>query len=139
MKIINIEQLKTKKSLNEIKEEFEKLYKSNLNQIKNMNKLCYAFPINLQSILCLLIAYTYKIPITTITALYQLYANDLIVIAMTILNSKNIDNIFLEDSKLLLAKLNRKNVILSDNMECFFNILKHNIYDNKIYIPSDLW
>ena len=109
------------------------------NTINDKNKCSYTMPLNLQSILCILIAYEYKFSVTTITALFQLYANDLIVIALTLLSSKNLENSFIEDSKQILEKLKTKQGNLSTRAESLFNLLKYTIFENKIYLPSDLW
>lgn len=137
--MIELSKLNTNINLNEAKKELDFLFNENLNTINDKNKCSYTMPLNLQSILCILIAYEYKFSITTITALFQLYANDLIVIALTLLSSKNLENSFIEDSKQILEKLKTKQGNLSTRAESLFNLLKYAIFENKIYLPSDLW
>lgn len=137
--MIEFSKLNTNINLNEAKKELDFLFNENLNTINDKNKCSYTMPLNLQSILCILIAYEYKFSITTITALFQLYANDLIVIALTLLSSKNLENSFIEDSKQILEKLKTKQGNLSTRAESLFNLLKYAIFENKIYLPSDLW
>lgn len=137
--MIELSKLNTNINLNEAKKELDFLFNENLNTINDKNKCSYTMPLNLQSILCILIAYEYKFSITTITALFQLYANDLIVIALTLLSSKNLENSFIEDSKQILEKLKTKQGNLSTRAESLFNLLKYAIFENKIYLSSDLW
>lgn len=137
--MIELSKLNTNINLNEAKKELDLLFTENLNTINDKNKCSYTMPLNLQSILCILIAYEYKFSVTTITALFQLYANDLIVIALTLLSSKNLENSFIEDSKQILEKLKTKQGNLSTRAESLFNLLKYTIFENKIYLPSDLW
>ena len=137
--MIELSKLNTNINLNEAKKELDLLFTENLNTINDKNKCSYTMPLNLQSILCILIAYEYKFSVTTITALFQLYANDLIVIALTLLSSKNLENSFIEDSKQILEKLKTKQGNLSIRAESLFNLLKYTIFENKIYLPSDLW
>ena len=137
--MIELSKLNTNINLNEAKKELDLLFTENLNTINDKNKCSYTMPLNLQSILCILIAYEYKFSVTTITALFQLYANDLIVIALTLLSSKNLENSFIEDSKQILEKLKTKQGNLSTRAESLFNLLKYTIFENKIYLPSDIW
>ena len=138
-KLIELSKIETDTNLSNIQKELEDLKQKNLTNITILNKANYALPLNLQTMLALVIAYNYEIPIVTFIALYQLYANDLIVIAMTILNSKKIDYIFINDSKQILEKLKDKSITLSDNAQQLYNLIIHNIYENKIYIPTNLW
>lgn len=139
MKTIDISKLNSKKSLYEIKKEVDALLQQNLTDITEKSKTSFIIPLNLQSIICLFAAYTYKIPIITTTALYQLYANDLIVIVLTLLRSKNIEDEFLGNCKLIYDKLSDKQVDTTPKIESFYSLLKHNIYEHKIYVPADLW
>lgn len=136
---ISIDNLTNTKNISETKQKVKNLLEQNLLEITSLSSSSFVLPINLQSILCLLISYIYKIPIITFISLYQLYANDLLVIAMTILNSKHLEANIIEDSKQLLETLNSGHGKLSDSSKALYNILKHNIYENKIYIPSNLW
>ena len=136
---ISIDNLINTKNILETKQKAKNLLEQNLLEITSLSSSSFVLPINLQSILCLLISYTYKIPIITFISLYQLYANDLLVIGMTILNSKHLETSIIEDWKQLLEALNSGHGKLSDSSKSLYNILKHNIYENKIYIPSNLW
>ena len=136
---ISIDNLINTKNISATKQKVKNLLEQNLLEITSLSSSSFVLPINLQSILCLLISYTYQIPIITFISLYQLYANDLLVIAMTILNSKHLETNIIEDSKQLLETLNSGHGKLSDSPKALYNILKHNIYENKIYIPSNLW
>ena len=136
---ISIDNLINTKNVSVTKQKVKNLLEQNLLEITSLSSSSFVLPINLQSILCLLISYTYQIPIITFISLYQLYANDLLVIAMTILNSKHLETSIIEDSKQLLEALNSGHGKLSDSSKPLYNILKHNIYENKIYIPSNLW
>ena len=136
---ISIDNLINTKNITATKQKAKNLLEQNLLEITSLSSSSFVLPINLQSILCLLISYTYQIPIITFISLYQLYANDLLVIAMTILNSKHLEASIIEDSKQLLDALNTGHGKLSDSSKSLYNILKHNIYENKIYVPSNLW
>lgn len=136
---ISIDNLINTKNVSATKQKVKNLLEQNLLEITSLSSSSFVLPINLQSILCLLISYTYQIPIITFISLYQLYANDLLVIAMTILNSKHLETNIIEDSKQLLEALNSGHGKLTDSSKSLYNILKHNIYENKIYIPSNLW
>ena len=141
MKLVDISKLTSSKSLLSINEYLEKLTKDNLDKIRSINQLQYTFPLNLESILLFLIAFEYKISITTLMALYQLYANDLIVIASTLLHDKNLDDSFIYDGNLLLKKLKTKdnNTILTERTQKLYDLIKYNVYDNKMYISANLW
>ena len=136
---ISIDNLINTKNIITVKQKAKNLLEQNLLEITSLSSSSFVLPINLQSILCLLISYTYQIPIITFISLYQLYANDLLVIAMTILNSKHLETSIIDDSKQLLEILNTGHGKLSNSSKSLYNILKHNVYENKIYVPSNLW
>ena len=102
MNIIDLNKLVFDKPASELKKQVEALSHQNLKNIIETSKSSFAMPLTLQSIICMLISFNYKIPITTMAALYQLYANDLVVIAMTVLSAKNLEQQYINNSKAVL-------------------------------------
>lgn len=139
MKIIEISKLALTDQLNDKRKELDSIAKQNLKDIMECNKSSYAMPLTLQSIICLLVSYNYKISITTMMALFQLYANDLVVIAMTLLKDRFLEDYYIETSKAVLKALKNDFSLLDEKSRPLYELLKHNLYKNKLYIPSNLW
>lgn len=139
MNIIDLNKLIFDKPASELKKQVEALSHQNLKNIIETSKSSFAMPLTLQSIICMLISFNYKIPVTTMAALYQLYANDLVVIAMTVLSAKNLEQQYINNSKAILNMIKTKQEKLPDSVLEFYNLLKHNIFEDKIYVSSDLW
>lgn len=116
------------------------LIANNAEMIKQRNNMTFILPISLQVVLGLYLGYTYKIPINRIAALYQLYANDLIVIIVTLLKSVLPIDEITENCTAVYDTLNGKfDIELKDDYKAFYEMLNRCKYENKLYIPPNLW
>lgn len=138
--IISIEELNEFNSLMRTQELVTKLTDSNVDAIIKANRTELILPLDEQVIILLFLGYKYSIPVITLAALYQLYANDLIVIALTLLDSLGKSDEIIANCREIKLKLENKSKtrIVGDYLGLYAKLL-HFIYEGKIYIPANIW
>lgn len=118
----------------------ESLLSNNIEKIKKLTNTKFELPIAKQIILLLYLAYTYKIDITKCMALYQLYANDLIVIVLSLLSEVvNIVEISNKCMPIYHKFTGNIDINIPENINDFYQLLLRCKFGNKLYIPSNLW
>ena len=138
--IISIDELKEASGLMRTQELVSKLTDSNINAIVKANRTELILPLDEQAIILLFLGYKYNIPVITLAALYQLYANDLIVIALSLLHSIGKADEIITNCKEIKLKLENKSRtrVVGDYLGLYAKLL-HFIYEGKIYIPTNIW
>ena len=135
--LISINELNISQSLLRVQEKIASLLESNINTISELNRVSYILPLETQSVILLYLIYKYNIPVATAIALYQLYANDLIVIALTLIDVKGNAEQISEGCRQIVARLNGESVRLAGEFLIVYSNMVHCTYEGKIFVPAD--